>query len=304
MYDVIIIGAGPAGLSGALYCSRAGLNTLILDAGAPGGKLNLTAEIENYPGYKEVAGPELAYEMFEHATKFGATYEYGQVQEIIDLKDHKKVICDEGEYEAKAVLIASGTKERKMNILHEEEMTGRGVSYCAVCDGAFFTGEEVAVIGGGNSALEEAMYLTRFASHVHLIVRRDVFRADNIVQEKLKENDKIIVHFNQKPVDLQINEQENKVSGLILEDTRTGEHSVLPIACVFPFIGLDPISYFASKLNITNEQGYIITDENMKTSCDGIYAAGDVREKFLRQVVTATNDGAIAAQAIFHDCFE
>ncbi len=304
MYDVIIIGAGPAGLSGALYCSRAGLNTLILDAGAPGGKLNLTAEIENYPGYKEVAGPELAYEMFEHATKFGATYEYGQVQEIIDLKDHKKVICDEGEYEAKAVLIASGTKERKMNIPHEEEMTGRGVSYCAVCDGAFFTGEEVAVIGGGNSALEEAMYLTRFASHVHLIVRRDVFRADNIVQEKLKENDKIIVHFNQKPVDLQVNEQENKVSGLILEDTKTGEHSVLPIACVFPFIGLDPISEFASKLNITNEQGYIITDENMKTSCDGIYAAGDVRQKFLRQVVTATNDGAIAAQAIFHDCFE
>lgn len=304
MYDLIIIGAGPAGMSAAVYASRSGLNTLILDGGAPGGKLNLTADIENYPGEKEIAGPELAYQMFEHATKFGAVYEYGMVQKINDLNDHKEVITEENTYETKAVLIATGTKERKMNIPGEEEMTGRGVSYCAVCDGAFFTDEEVAVIGGGNSALEEAMYLTKFASTVHLIVRRDVFRADKIVQDKLKENDKVKVHFLKKPVEVQIDEENNKVKGLVLEDSNTKEQSVLEVTGIFPFVGADPVTSFATGLGILDEHGYVLTNEDMATSCPGIYAAGDVRKKFLRQVVTATNDGAIAAQAINRDMFE
>ena len=304
MYDLIIIGAGPAGISAAVYASRSGLNTLILDGGAPGGKLNLTADIENYPGEKEIAGPELAYQMFEHATKFGAVYEYGMVQKINDLNDHKEVITEENTYETKAVLIATGTKERKMNIPGEEEMTGRGVSYCAVCDGAFFTDEEVAVIGGGNSALEEAMYLTKFASTVHLIVRRDVFRADKIVQDKLKENDKVKVHFLKKPVEVQIDEENNKVKGLVLEDSNTKEQSVLEVTGIFPFVGADPVTSFATGLGILDEHGYVLTNEDMATSCPGIYAAGDVRKKFLRQVVTATNDGAIAAQAINRDMFE
>lgn len=299
MYDLIIIGAGPAGLTASLYASRAGLKTLILDGGAPGGKLNLTAEIENYPGYKNVAGPELAYSMFEHATTFGAVYEYGLVQEIKDLGDTKEVVCEEETYVSKAVLIATGTKERRMNIKNEEEMIGRGVSYCAVCDGAFFKDEEIAVIGGGNSALEEAIYLTKFASKIHLIVRRDVFRADKIIQDELVKNEKIEVHFLKKPVEVLV--ENDKVCGLLLEDSKTAEQTTLKVNGIFPFVGADPVTDFATSLGILDKAGYVLTDENMKTAVKGIYGAGDVRQKFLRQVVTATNDGAIAAQNIAHD---
>lgn len=304
MYDLIIIGCGPAGMSAAVYASRSGLNTLLLDGGAPGGKLNLTAEIENYPGYKGIAGPELAYEMFEHATTFGAVYEYGMVTNIEDLGDYKKVITEDGSFDTKAVLIATGTKEKKMGIAHEEEMTGRGVSYCAVCDGAFFANEEVAVIGGGNSALEEAMYLTKFASKVHLIVRRDVFRADKIVQDRLHENTKIEVHFLKKPKEIIVDKDANKVAGIIISDSQSDELSTLNVTGIFPFVGADPVTNFATNLNILDDNGYVITDEFMATPCAGIYAAGDVRSKYLRQVVTATNDGAIAAQAINRDMFE
>lgn len=299
MYDLIIIGAGPAGLTASLYASRAGLKTLILDGGAPGGKLNLTAEIENYPGYKNVAGPELAYSMFEHATTFGAVYEYGLVQEIKDLGDTKEVVCEEETYVSKAVLIATGTRERRMNIKNEEEMVGRGVSYCAVCDGAFFKDEEIAVIGGGNSALEEAIYLTKFASKIHLIVRRDVFRADKIIQDELVKNEKIEVHFLKKPVEVLV--ENDKVCGLLLEDSKTAEQTTLKVSGIFPFVGADPVTDFATSLGILDKAGYVLTDENMKTAVKGIYGAGDVRQKFLRQVVTATNDGAIAAQNIAHD---
>ena len=299
MYDLIIIGAGPAGLTASLYASRAGLKTLILDGGAPGGKLNLTAEIENYPSYRNVSGPELAYSMFEHATTFGAVYEYGLVQEIKDLGDTKEVVCEEETYVSKAVLIATGTKERRMNIKNEEEMIGRGVSYCAVCDGAFFKDEEIAVIGGGNSALEEAIYLTKFASKIHLIVRRDVFRADKIIQDELVKNEKIEVHFLKKPVEVLV--ENNKVCGLLLEDSKTAEQTTLKVSGIFPFVGSDPVTDFATSLGILDKAGYVLTDENMKTAVKGIYGAGDVRQKFLRQVVTATNDGAIAAQNIAHD---
>lgn len=304
MYDLVIIGSGPAGMSAAVYASRSGLKTIILDGGAPGGKLNLTAEIENYPGHKNVTGPELAYDMFEHAQHFGATYEFGMVQDIKDLGDTKVVVTGEGEFETKAVLIATGTKEKPMGIPGEEEMTGRGVSYCAVCDGAFFSKEEIAVIGGGNSALEEAMYLTKFASKVHLIVRRDVFRADKIVQDKLNENEKIEVHFLKKPVEIEIDQEKNKVSGLVIEDSNTKEKSLLKVTGIFPFVGAIPVTEFATHLGILDEYGYVVTNEDMATTCKGIYGAGDVRKKFLRQVVTATNDGAIAAQSINRDLFE
>ncbi len=298
MIDLIIIGAGPAGLSACLYASRAGLDVMMLDAGAPGGKLNVSAEIENWPGQKKKTGPELAYEMYEHALSFGGKQEYGEVTKIIDHNDFKEVITNEKSYQAKAVLIATGTKERKMGIPLEEELTGHGVSYCAVCDGPFFKGEEVAVIGGGNSALEEAVYLTKFVNHVHLIVRRDVFRADKIIQEHVLSNDKIKIHFLKKPH--HIIAKDNKVDKLAIEDSNTGELSELLVKAVFPFVGLDPITEFVKDLDITDEHGYIITDETMQTKVSGIYAAGDVRKKVLRQVVTATNDGAIAGQQIAH----
>ncbi|WP_455682764.1 thioredoxin-disulfide reductase [Thomasclavelia sp.] len=298
MNDLIIIGAGPAGLSACLYASRAGLDVMMLDAGAPGGKLNVSAEIENWPGQKKKTGPELAYEMYEHALSFGGKQEYGEVTKIIDHLDYKEVVTNDKTYQAKAVLIATGTKERKMGIPLEEELTGHGVSYCAVCDGPFFKGEEVAVVGGGNSALEEAIYLTKFVNRVHLIVRRDVFRADKIIQEHVLKNDKIEIHFLKKPHHLIA--KDNKVDKLALEDSKTGEISELSVKAVFPFVGLDPITEFVKDLEITDEHGYILTDETMQTKISGIYAAGDVRKKVLRQVVTATNDGAIAGQQIAH----
>ena len=296
--DLLIIGCGPAGLSAAVYACRAGLSVTMLDAGAPGGKINLTAELENWPGDQHVAGPELAYRMYEHATKLGAVYEYARVIDIVDEGEIKKVVCDTQTYEAKAVLIASGTKERQMGLPMEEELTGRGVSYCAVCDGPFFRGDEIIVVGGGNSALQEAHYLTNFASKVHLVVRRDVFRADKAVQDKVLNNEKIEVHFLRKPHE--ILHENNKVSGMVVSDSNTGELETIEVKGIFPFVGMDPVTDFAKGLNITDEQGYILTDENMETSVKGIYAAGDVRKKVLRQVVTATNDGAIAAQSIAH----
>lgn len=296
MYDLIIIGAGPAGLSACLYASRAGLEVAMLEAGAPGGKLNVSAEIENWPGTKKMAGPELAYQMYEHALLFGGKHLYGDVTKVVDHKEYKEIITTDATYQAKAVLIATGTKERKMGLEQEKELTGRGVSYCAVCDGPFFKEEEIAVIGGGNSALEEAIYLTKFASVVHVIVRRDVFRADKIIQEHVENNDKIKVHFLRKPH--HIIAKDNKVAGIGLENSQTGEVEELAVKGIFPFVGLDPVTDFVKELNITDEYGYIETDETMATKIPGIYSAGDVRKKVLRQVVTASNDGAIAAQAI------
>ena len=296
MIDLIIIGAGPAGLSACLYASRAGLEVLMLDAGAPGGKLNVSAEIENWPGQKKKTGPELAYEMYEHALSFGGKQEYGEVLKIVDHQNYKEVITNDKTYQSKAVLIATGTKERKMGIPLEEELTGHGVSYCAVCDGPFFKGDDVAVIGGGNSALEVAIYLTKFANRVHLIVRRDVFRADKIIQNHVFNNDRIEIHFLKKPHHLIA--KDDKVDKLVLEDSKTGELSELAVKAVFPFVGLDPVTEFIRDLGITDDNGYIITDETMQTKITGLYAAGDVRKKILRQVVTATNDGAIAGQQI------
>ena len=296
MLDLIIVGAGPAGLSACLYASRAGLDVLILDMAAPGGKLNVTAQIENYPGVKPSPGPEIAYQMYESALSFGAKMDYQEVVEIKDCGDFKEVVTAKQTYQTKYVLIATGTKERQMHLPKENELVGRGISYCAVCDGPFFKGEDVAVIGGGNSALEEAIYLSSICQNVHLIVRRDVFRADKIIQDRLKEHENIIVHFKKKP--FEILEDNQKVKGLVLIDSETGEKEDLLVSGIFPFIGLDPMSQCVEKLGLINTQGYIDANENMETKVPGIFVAGDVRNKSLRQVVTATNDGAIAGQYI------
>ena len=295
MYDLFIIGAGPAGLTAALYASRAGAGVLVLDGGAPGGKLNLTAEIENYPGMK-MKGPELAYSMYEQCLSFGAKYDYGNVTRIENAEDHKVVYVGDKTYETKYVLIAVGTKERKMNIPGEEEMTGRGVSYCAVCDGPFFKGKTVSVVGGGNSAIEESIYLSDIVDSVNIIVRRDVLRADQYLIDKMNQKDNIKVHYLKKPHSIEVTDK--KVSGLVVEDSKTGELSTIPTQGIFPFIGLDPMTEFVSDLDIVDEHGYIEVDDNQETRVPGIFAAGDVTVKHLRQVVTATNDGAIAGQYI------
>ena len=295
MIDLIVVGAGPAGLTAALYASRAGASVLVLDGGAPGGKMNLTAEIENYPGLI-TKGPQLAYAMYEQCLSFGAKYEYGEVTQIEHYEDHQVVYVGEKTYEARYVFIATGTKERHMGIPHEEEMSGRGVSYCAVCDGPFFKNKDVCVVGGGNSAIEEAIYLSDIVSRVHIIVRRDVLRADQYLVNKLQTIENIVMHYLKKPHEIIVDN--HKVAGLVVEDSHTGELSTIEAQGIFPCIGLDPITEFVKGLGIVNEKGYIEVDENQETKVTGIFAGGDVTDKSLRQVVTAANDGAVAGQYI------
>lgn len=299
-YDLLIIGAGPAGMSAAIYGSRAGLKTAMLEMGAPGGKLVKTSEISNWPGIIETDGAKLAYDMFQHSTNFGAEFLYGAVTKVSDHGEYKQVTTDDGSvYEAKAIIVATGTNERQMNIPGESENIGRGVSYCAVCDGAFFKDQEVCVIGGGNSALEEAKYLTQFASKVHIIIRRDVFRADDIIQKSIENDPKINVIRNSVPVS--VKDDGMRVTSLEIKNVKTNEVTSIETHGVFPYIGLDPATSFLEGLDVLDERGYMLVDENCETKVKGIYGAGDVIQKNLRQVVTATNDGAIAAQHAFHE---
>jgi thioredoxin-disulfide reductase len=298
-YDVIIIGSGPAGMAAAIYASRAGLKTAILEYLAPGGKLVKTNEIENYPGIGKINGADLAYQMHEHSTSFGAQYLYGEVIDIID-GEIKSVYCSDGNsYTTKAVIIATGTVERKLNIPNEEEMVGKGVSYCAVCDGAFFKDKVVTVVGGGNAALEEALYLTNFASRVNVVIRRNEFRAEQKVQDKVLSHDKIEIVRKHIPIEIVTND--NKVTGLVIENVDDNKRTLLDTQGIFPYIGSDPALGFVKNLNLELENGYIVVDNQMHTNITGIYAAGDICAKKLRQVVTAANDGAIAAQTVFHD---
>lgn len=302
-YDFIIIGAGPAGMTAAIYASRAGLKTAMIESGAPGGKLLKTNEISNWPGIKTEPGSQLAMDMFEHSTSFGAVYEYGKVVEIKTDEENpasdKQIICEDGTiFQAPAVLVATGTKERLMGIPGENKNIGRGLSYCAVCDGAFFRNQEVAVIGGGNSALEEAVYLTHFASKVYILMRRNVFRADKIAVDAAMANPKIEIIQNVVPTEILDDGQH--VNGLRISDVTTKEEQILPVSGIFPYIGADPVTGFLKHLDILNPQGYMIVNASMETKIPLLYGAGDVCQKGLRQVVTAVNDGAIAAQDAFH----
>ena len=293
VYDVIIIGAGPAGMTAAVYASRAGLKTAILEKAAPGGKMVETFEIENYPGFSSVNGADLAGMMFEHATRFGAEYLYGDVKTIRDLGAYKEVVIGEETFKTRAVIIATGTVERKLSIPGESEFAGRGVSYCAVCDGAFFRDKTVTVIGGGNSALGGALYLTKFASKVNVVIRRDVFRATKTVQDDVYANPKIHVIVHAVPAEIR---GTDAVKSIVLKNVETGELTEVETDAVFPYIGADPMTSSTDELPLEKDHGYIVTNDRMETGVPGVYAAGDVRKKDLRQVVTATNDGAIAAE--------
>jgi thioredoxin reductase (NADPH) len=298
IYDVIIAGAGPAGMTAAVYTSRANLSTLMIERGMPGGQMANTEEVENYPGYESILGPDLSTKMFEHAKKFGAEYAYGDIKEIIDYGDYKLVKAGSKQYKAYAVIIATGAEYKKIGVPGEQELGGRGVSYCAVCDGAFFKGKELYVIGGGDSAVEEGVYLTRFASKVTIVHRRDQLRAQKILQDRAFANEKVDFIWNHTVKS--INEKDGKVGSITLVSTKTGEEQELPADGVFIYIGMVPLTKPFQALGITNENGYIETNENMETKIPGIFAAGDVREKTLRQIVTATGDGSIAAQTAQH----
>lgn len=297
LYDVIIVGAGPAGMTAAVYTARANMSTLMLERGMPGGQMANTEDIENYPGFDSILGPELSTKMFEHAKKFGAEYAYGDITEIRDGYPYKTIKAGKNEYLAKSIIICTGAEHRELGVQGEKEFSGRGVSYCAVCDGAFFRGKELVVVGGGDSAVEEAIFLTRFASKVTIVHRRDQFRAQKIIQKRASENPKIEVIWDSA---LQEIKGESKVGSVLLENLKTGEVTEFPCEGVFIYVGMDPLTKPFQNLGITNESGYIMTDEKMKTNVAGIFAAGDVREKMLRQVVTATGDGGIAAQSAQH----
>ncbi|WP_440896305.1 thioredoxin-disulfide reductase [Amphibacillus sp. Q70] len=295
IYDVIIIGAGPAGMTAAVYASRANLDTLMIERGIPGGQMANTEDVENYPGYESILGPDLSNKMFEHAKKFGAEYAYGNITEIINDRTYKTVIAGDKEYRTKTIIIGTGAKHKNLGVPGEEELSGRGVSYCAVCDGAFFKDKELIVVGGGDSAVEEGVYLTRFASKVTIVHRRDALRAQKILQDRAFKNDK--VDFIWDTVLNSINERDGKVGSVTLENVKTGEVYEQAADGTFIYIGLEPLSEPFKALGITNEEGYIPTNENMETNIPGIFAAGDIREKTLRQIVTATGDGSIAAES-------
>jgi thioredoxin reductase (NADPH) len=294
VYDVIIAGAGPAGMTAAVYTSRAALDTLMIERGVPGGQMANTEDVENYPGFDHILGPDLSNKMFEHAKKFGAEYAYGDIQDIQDGEDYKTVIAGKKEYKTRAVIVTTGAEFKKIGVPGEKELSGRGVSYCAVCDGAFFKGKELVVIGGGDSAVEEGVYLTRFASKVTIVHRRDELRAQKIIQQRAFDNEK--VEFIWDHTIKEILDQNGKVGSVQLVNTKTGGEQEFSAEGVFIYIGMIPLNRSVQKLGILNDKGYIETNENMETEVPGIFAAGDIREKELRQIVTATGDGSIAAQ--------
>ena len=297
MYDTIIIGAGPAGMTAALYAARSNLKVALLERGIPGGQMNNTADIENYPGYANISGPELAEKMFEPLENLGVEHLFGLVEKIEDRGDFKEIITEDERFEAKTVIIASGANHRHLGVPGEEDFNSRGVSYCAVCDGAFFRDEDLLVVGGGDSAVEEAIFLTRFAKSVTIVHRRDELRAQKVLQDRAFANEKI--RFVWDSVVESIHGDERKVTGVTFKNVKTGETSRADFGGIFIYVGLDPVSEFAKGLGITDEASWILTDHQMKTSVAGIYAVGDVRQKDLRQITTAVGDGAIASQEAY-----
>jgi thioredoxin reductase (NADPH) len=297
VYDVIIAGAGPAGMTAAVYTSRAKMETLMIEKAQPGGQMTKTEDIENYPGFETILGPELSTKMFDHSKKFGADYIRGEIKEVKDGHPFKTVIVDDKEYKTKSVIIATGAQHRSMGVPGEKELSGFGVSYCAVCDGAFFEDQELVVVGGGDSAVEEAIFLTRFAAKVTIIHRRDELRAQKIIQKRAFDNEKIHFIWNHTVEEVL---GDGLVSGVLIKDRNTGEVREFPCNGVFIYIGMDPLTDCVKNLGVTNENGYIEVDEDMKTKVNGILSAGDVNEKMLRQVITATGDGSIAALSAQH----
>ena len=290
MYDIIIIGSGPAGLSAAIYAQRACLDTIVIEKnGVSGGQVLNTWEVDNYPGFPGVTGFELSRQFREHANKLGARVVQDEVVQVELSGNVKKVVCEEETYEARCVILASGAHHRTLEVPGEEELRGAGVSYCATCDGAFFRGRTVAVVGGGDAALEDAIFLARMCEKVYIVHRRDKLRGAKRLQERLQALENIEFVWNSETVAIEGNAQ---VEALRLRQTKTGEEKRLDVDGVFIAVGIAPESeLYAGQLEL-DEQGYIRADESGQTSVPGVFAAGDVRTKALRQILTAASDGA------------
>jgi thioredoxin reductase (NADPH) len=298
-YDVLIIGGGPAGMCAALYAGRSMLRAALLERGAPGGELLNTELIDDYIGFESVQGWELAQKFEQHARKFGAEFHLGKNVESVKRREDGKfdVTTDAGEvYTAPAVIVTAGGTPVKLNVPGEVEYAGKGVSYCAICDGAFFRGHTIAVIGGGDAATEEADFLTRYAEKVYLVHRRDELRASKILQKRAFENPRIEFVWNSVVEEI-LGDEQGLARGIRLRNVNTNEESELPVTGVFVFIGFRPNTGIIADHVDHDEMGYVITDANMQTSIPGLFAAGDVRAQLVRQVTTAVGDATTAAIA-------
>lgn len=294
MYDVVIIGAGPAGLSAGIYACRGGLKVAIIENKSVGGQAQTAADIQNYPGIKSTSGFDLCYAMMNQCIEFGAEFVFDSIASVSLIGEMKAIALASGKIvEAKNVIIASGANARKLDVPNESKFIGKGVSYCATCDGAFFKGKTVAVIGGGNTAAEDALYLEKLAKKVYMVHRRASLRADDILVKRLEKSNVEIV-WDSVVENLG---GEDKITQLTLKNAKTNALTTISVDGVFVAIGQTPNSQGFGNISLSSG-GYIIADENMHTNIDGVYAVGDVREKSLRQVVTACADGAIAANAI------
>jgi len=295
-YDIIIIGGGPAGLTAGLYTSRARLDTLLIERALIGGQIVTTDKVENYPGFEQgISGPELVRQMEAQAKRFGLEITSGRVVSAEDKGDSKSVRLEDGnEYICKAIIVASGAEPSKLEVEGEDKYRGRGVSYCATCDGAFFKNLKIAVIGGGDSAIEEALFLTKFASEVYVVHRRNELRATKILQERLFANPKIKMVWDSVVEKI---EGDDFIKGVLLKNVKTQEKNLLNVDGIFIYVGTRPNTEFLPNSIKLNEKGYIMTDDNMSVSVPGIFAAGDIRAKLLKQVSTAVGDGATAAFA-------
>ena len=293
-YDVVIIGGGPAGMTAGLYASRASLKTLLIEKAVMGGQMMTATTIENFPGYPGgIGGPELMMRMQEHCVEFGLETDYGTVENVVDNGITKTVVMDDREIVCKTVIVATGAIPRKMGIEGEDALIGKGISYCATCDGAFFRDVPIAVIGGGDTAVEEALFLTRFASKVTLVHRRDQLRATQILQDRTLANEKVEVAWNSVVDGLE--SDSSGLTGAVLKDTKTGETRKIELQGMFVAVGVTPTTEFIRNLVAVTDDGYIKAGEDTLTSVPGIFSAGDNRTTLLRQVSTAVGDGAVAA---------
>lgn len=297
MKKVVIVGAGPAGITAALYLKRGGFEPILIEKMMPGGKVSLTHKIDNYPGFTSISGSELADNLMNQLSENNIDIVYDEVVNIHKENELFIVKTSSEDYYVDAVIVSTGTVERKLNIPGEKEFFGKGVSACAVCDGGFFKGLPMAIIGGGNSALEEAIYLTGLTEKVYVIHRRNEFRADQILIDQIKENRNIEIITPYIPLEVK---GDKKVTSIVLENVETKEIKELKINAMFAYIGADANSSFIDEKEVLDEKGFIIVDSEMKTKVPGLFACGDCISKNLRQVVTACGDGAIAGMAVVH----
>lgn len=291
MYDVLIVGAGPAGLTAAIYAARNNLKVGLLEGNVPGGQVVVTATVENYPGYATIDGPDLAYIMYDQVMKLGVELIAANATKIEKHDDHILVKTYDEDFKGRVVIIATGTLQKRLHVKGEADFEYKGISWCAICDGSFHKGKDVVVVGGGNSALEETIYLSNLVNKVYLIHRRDTFRAESHIVDKLKQLKNV-----EFVLDSVIEEfiGDEKLGKVRVRNVKNNQERVIEVSGAFEYVGQLPATDFVKDLGITNEAGYIIVDENFETKVENLYAAGDVLDKNVRQIVTATNDGAIA----------